>query len=112
VCARGVQPPIDRFQRVAHILALKSVITRGFTHDISVFLFHETIIAFTVRPASGEPDVVQAAPVFELAVDELAAVVAVNARKGEGGLTNIPTGCLDSICLRKYRLTAIGLARF
>ena len=54
------------------------------------------MVVFAVGAATGEPDAVQVAPVFELVVDELPAVVAVNTQQGEGKLVpDLPDALLD-----------------
>jgi hypothetical protein len=64
-------------------LALKTGISDGLSHHIAVLLFNETIVVFTVGAASCELDAVVNTPVKELMVDELAAVVTVDAEQRE-----------------------------
>jgi hypothetical protein len=68
------------------LLTLKPVIIHGFMHHTAVLLLHKVIVVFAVGAAPGELDVVQVAPVFELVVDKLATVVAVNTHEGKGKL--------------------------
>jgi len=70
-------------QGIERVLTLKTGISNGFSYHIAVFLFDETIVVFTVRAAPGELDTVLDAPVKELVVDELPAVITVDAEHGE-----------------------------
>ena len=59
------------------------MISYGFSYHIAVFLFNEAIIVFAVGTATGELDVILDAPIKDLMVNELAAVITINAEREE-----------------------------
>ena len=79
IIQKGVQETVGLIKGIKGVLALKTPISDGFPHHIAVFLFNETIVIFPVWASAGELDIALDAPVKEPAVNELAAIVAVDA---------------------------------
>jgi hypothetical protein len=61
------------------LVAGQVVAADSFTDDTAVFLLDESVVVFVIPAASGEGDAVGFTPGFEALVDELGAVIAIQA---------------------------------
>ena len=76
---KRVQEAVHLGKGLHGLFPLKTRITYAFPFHITVFLFNEAVVIFMVGTASGELDIVTNAPIKKLVIDELTAVVAINA---------------------------------
>jgi hypothetical protein len=81
---QGVKDGIDGGEGGEGGITLETGVPDGFADNIAVFLFDVSIVVFVIMAASGVRDAVVLAPGFQVPIDELSAVVAVDAFEGDG----------------------------